>query len=121
MPKVLIIDDDPVYADMTRQRMERAGYRVDVHIGPFGATAAVSDNAYDLVILDVFMPGLAGPDLLGIIRKSGAGSATRVLLCSSMDPGPLARVAEERGANGSISKAVGRAEFLRAVEQALAS
>jgi CheY-like chemotaxis protein len=119
MPKILIIDDDPVYADMTRQRMERAGYEVSMHIGPFGATAAVSDTAYDLVILDVFMPGLAGPDLLGIIRKSGAAAQTRVLLCSSMDPGPLARIAEERGANGSVSKSVGRAEFLRAVEQAL--
>jgi CheY-like chemotaxis protein len=120
MSKVLIIDDDPVYADMTRQRMERAGYRVDVHIGPFGATAAIGDNAYDLVILDVFMPGLAGPDLLSIIRKSEAGAHTRVLLCSSMDPAPLARVAEEHGANGAISKAAGRFEFLQAVDQALA-
>jgi PleD family two-component response regulator len=121
MSTVLIIDDDPVYADMARQRLERAGYRVAVHIGPFGATAVVSDKAYDLVILDVFMPGLAGPDLLSLIRKSTAASATRVLLCSSMDSGPLARVAEERGANGSISKAAGRAEFLRAVEQAMVS
>ena len=121
MAKLLIIDDDPVYADMARQRMERAGYSVDVHIGPFGATAAIGDNAYDLVILDVFMPGLAGPDLLGIIRKSGAGANTRVLLCSSTDPGPLARIAEECGANGSISKAAGRAEFLRAIDEALAS
>jgi CheY-like chemotaxis protein len=119
MASIFIIDDDPVYTDMSRQRLERAGHKVSVHLGPFGATAAVSDKLFDLIVMDVFMPGLSGPDLLGIIRRTSPALRTRILLCSSMDPGPLARIADERGADGSITKAAGRVEFLRAVSQVL--
>jgi PleD family two-component response regulator len=119
MASILLIDDDPVYADMSRQRLERAGHKVSVHIGPFGATTAVSERPFELIIMDVFMPGLSGPDLLGIIRRTASGARTRVLLCSSMDAAPLARIADERGANGSITKAAGRVEFLRTVGHVL--
>jgi two-component system cell cycle response regulator len=119
MAKILIIDDDPVYSDMTQQRLERVGHTVQIQVGPFGATAAMSDDKLDLIILDVFMPALSGPDLLDILHKNYPGAKTRVLLCSSMDPAPLACIAAERGADGSVSKAAGRFEFLDAVDAAL--
>ena len=36
MATILIIDDDPVFADMAKQRLERATHTVHVHVGPFG-------------------------------------------------------------------------------------
>lgn len=118
MSKILIIDDDPVFSDMTKQRLERAGHEVEVHLGPFGATVAAGDAALELILLDVFMPGLSGPDLLEVMRRSARCRAS-VVLCSSMDPGPLKELADEHRAAGYISKSVDRAEFIGAIERVL--
>jgi two-component system cell cycle sensor histidine kinase/response regulator CckA len=118
MAKILIIDDDPVFSDMTKQRLERAGHEVRLHLGPFGATVAAGDPEIDLVILDVFMPALNGPTLLDIMRKSQVECAP-IVFCSSMDPAPLRKLAEDHRAAGFIPKSVDRAEFLGAVQRAL--
>src|SRR6478736_4161284 len=119
MAKILIIDDDPVYSDMTRQRLERAGHDVKVHLGPFGATVAAGEESLDLILLDVFMPALPGPDLLDIMRKKNYRSRARVVFCSSMDPVPLARLAAEHRADGYIPKSAARADFVQVVESVL--
>jgi DNA-binding NtrC family response regulator len=118
MSNILIIDDDPVFSDMTMQRLERAGHRVAIHLGPFGATVAAGDVTLHLILLDVFMPGLSGPDLLDIMRRSARCRAL-VVLCSSMDPGPLKELAEEHRAAGYISKSADRAEFIDTIERVL--
>jgi CheY-like chemotaxis protein len=97
MANILIVDDDPVYSDMTKQRLERAGHRVTVHVGPFGATAAARKPDIDLVILDVFMPGLSGPDLLTLIRQNRAESGARGVL---QQHGPRTAPGSGRSASG---------------------
>jgi len=118
MAKILIVDDDPVYSDMTKQRLERAGHQVAVQLGPFGATAAAFDPTLDLVILDVFMPALPGPDLLDLMRKNDRVRAD-VIFCSSMDAAPLERLAREHHAAGAISKSAERHEFIALVSRVL--
>jgi CheY-like chemotaxis protein len=120
MAKVLIIDDDPVYSGMMQQRLIRAGHQADVHNGPFGATVALRKSGADLVILDVFMPGLDGPALLELMRKDGLGSRPRVVFCSSMDPEPLSELAERHQANGWIPKSASRAHLMECLERVLA-
>ena len=83
MANILIIDDDPIFAGMLEQRLSRAGHAVSVHVGPFGSTLAARRPGLDMIILDVFMPGLDGPALLDLIRKDGA--ASRVKLASTID------------------------------------
>lgn len=119
MAKILIIDDDPVFSDMTDQRLQLAGHQVEVHLGPFGATAAANRSDIDLIILDVFMPALPGPELLEIMRQKNTRSRALVMFYSSMDPDELAQLAISRGADGWSSKALGRDAFLAAVEDTL--
>ncbi len=116
---ILIIDDDPVYSDMMKQRLERGGHDVSVHLGPFGATAAARRPGIDLVILDVFMPGLNGPDLLDLIRNHPQRVPIKVILCSSMDRGPLAELAAQHRADGSVPKSADRLELLSTVADVL--
>src|SRR5689334_19497839 len=104
---------------MTQQRLERAGHLVSLHIGPFGATKAASQLGIDLILLDVFMPGLSGPQLLEVMRQNKAVSHTKVVFCSSMDPGPLKALAEEHEADGFVPKSADRKELLTVVERVL--
>ena len=116
---ILIIDDDESYASMTQQRLERAGYVVSLHIGPFGATKAASQLGIDLVLLDVFMPGLSGPQLLDVMRQNQTVARAKVIFYSSMDPGPLRALAEEHRADGFVPKSAERHELLATVERVL--
>ena len=112
---ILIIDDDPVYGDMMKQRLERAGHRVTLHLGPFGATVAARRSGIDLIILDVFMPALGGPDLLELMRQNNPDSPAKVIFCSSMDVGPLRAISELHRADGFIPKSAGRLDLLKLV------
>jgi two-component system response regulator RegX3 len=119
MANILIIDDDSNYASMVQQRLERAGHLVTLHIGPFGATKAASQGGIDLVLLDVFMPGLSGPQLLEVMRQNQVMSKAKVIFCSSMDPGPLKTLAEEHRADGYVPKSAERKELLAVVAHVL--
>lgn len=119
MSNILIIDDDPVYADMLAQRLTRAGHQASVHVGPFGGTIAARKSGIDLIILDVFMPGLDGASLLDLMHKDGAVLRAKVIFCSSMDAGPLRELAQLHHADGWIAKSAGRQELLGCLEQVL--
>jgi DNA-binding response OmpR family regulator len=123
MSKILIIDDDPTYSDMLKERLLREGYQVGVHLGPFGGTVAAADPDLDLIILDVFMPGLDGPDLLALMRKRRASiyTSTKIVFMSSMDAEPLRELATRHRADGSLPKSASRAEVLEFVASVLAA
>lgn len=118
MANILIIDDDPVYGEMMQQRLTRSGHQTSLHLGPFGGTIAARKAGLDLVILDVFMPGLDGASLLDLMRKEGA-SCPRVVFCSSMDPAPLRALAVRHHADGWIPKSAGRQELMDCLDRVL--
>jgi len=73
----------------------------------------------DVVVLDVNMPRLDGPLVLRMIRDAVGMNTTRVLLCSNMEPGPLARLAAASGAHGSLAKDAIDAELVPSLRRVL--
>ena len=69
--KILIVEDERKTGDYLKQGLGEAGYSVDLaRDGVDGLHRASSDD-YDLVVLDVMMPGLDGWGVLREIRRSG--------------------------------------------------
>jgi DNA-binding response OmpR family regulator len=118
MAHILIIDDDAIYGNMLEQRLTRAGHHASLHLGPFGATIAARKGPCDLIILDVFMPGLDGGSLLDLMKKDGA-IRPKVIFCSSMDSGPLRAFAQQHHADGSVPKSSDRKQLIEYVEHIL--
>jgi two-component system cell cycle sensor histidine kinase/response regulator CckA len=58
---ILLVEDEEVVRRLTTTMLEASGYRVIAAATP--AEALAVDSAYDLLLTDVVMPGLAGPDL----------------------------------------------------------
>lgn len=102
---ILVIDDDPVSAELVRRRLQKAGYSVDFHEGPFGCGGQLMSKPYDLVLLDVQMPALSGPQLLRFVRQA-LPSTARVVFHSASDEAKLARLARDNEADGYISKSM---------------
>src|SRR5215475_180339 len=68
--RVLIVDDDVELCSLLKEFLEREGYSIQcVHEGNF-ALDQLQQNSYDLVILDVMLPGLDGFEILKRLRLS---------------------------------------------------
>ena len=81
--RILIAEDDPVLADGLSRSLRSAGYAVDTVADGESADSALTAQGYDLLILDLGMPRLAGLDVLRRLR--GRGSALPVLILTAAD------------------------------------
>ncbi len=70
MTKVLLVDDDVELCEMLSEYLAPEGFDVDAsHDGESGAQRGV-DEDFDVVVLDVMLPGLNGFDVLNRIRSA---------------------------------------------------
>ncbi len=66
---ILVIDDDPSIRKLIRINLEREGYRVYTASSGQEGMARVQDSTIHLVLLDLKMPGMAGPEIVTELRK----------------------------------------------------
>lgn len=77
--RILIVEDNTALADSTAKVLRDDGYTVDkVTNGP-DADAALAANSFDLVLLDLSLPGMDGLDVLGAMRQRGDKTPVLVL------------------------------------------
>ena len=71
--RILLVEDDPSIAEGIRASLRRGGHAVD-HVTDGGqADAALRDHGYDLLVLDLGLPGLDGSEVLQRLRRRGKG------------------------------------------------
>ncbi len=68
LPRILIVDDDPAVQMTVRLLLEREGH--DVVVAGDGRTgvARVERESFDLLLLDIFMPGMDGLETMRLVR-----------------------------------------------------
>ncbi len=114
MARIILIDDDPLFAGLVRKRLEADGHSVEYNEGAFGALTAVRHGRHDLILVDVQMPQIEGPQLVKVLRDRGVQSA-RILLMSSIEESDLQRKSQDYGAHGYICKGWGLEEIASCV------
>lgn len=76
---VLVVEDNPVNRIVLREMLEHLGQTVtEAEDGPAGVAAA-QRIAFDLVLMDVSMPGMDGPTAAAAIRAGGASARSRIV------------------------------------------
>ena len=81
--KILIVEDDPVLADGLTRSLRHAEYAVDGANNGQEADHVLTAQTYDLVILDLGLPGVDGFEVLRRLRRRG--SAVPVLVLTARD------------------------------------
>ncbi|WPL19798.1 Autoinducer 2 sensor kinase/phosphatase LuxQ [Thiorhodovibrio winogradskyi] len=76
---VLVADDEPVNRLVAKRLLEKSGSRVHAVSDGFQALDALRDQRYDLLLLDLRMPGLDGISTATAIREGQAGKQNRTL------------------------------------------
>jgi DNA-binding response OmpR family regulator len=81
---ILLVEDNRGISEMVGEFLERRGYGLDyASDGPTGLHLAVS-NSYDVIILDLMLPGMDGLELCRRLRAEGKKS-TPVLMLTARD------------------------------------
>lgn len=62
--RILVVDDEPTILSLVRRVLVRAGYHVDTAVDGHQALELLRQHRYDLLLSDVYMPGLSGMELL---------------------------------------------------------
>ncbi len=71
MPRILIVDDNEDNRDVLARRLQRRGFDVTVAIGGREAIKQASDDAPDLILMDMNMPELDAWEATAQIRSNG--------------------------------------------------
>lgn len=82
MKKILIVEDDNYIHEMIRTCLSRAGYLCDSAFSGTEARLILREQSFDLMILDLMLPGITGETLLKELRTS---SAMPVIILSAKD------------------------------------
>ena len=80
--RLLVVEDEAKTADFLAKGLKESGFAVDVALNGLDGRYFVEQQEYDLIILDVMLPGLNGWQLLQLIRQRGA---TPVLFLTARD------------------------------------
>ena len=67
--RLLVVDDQPTVRTSLRDLLSLKGYHVDEASSGEEALARFEDSRYDLLLLDVRMPGMDGPEVMRHLRK----------------------------------------------------
>jgi DNA-binding response OmpR family regulator len=108
--RILIVDDEPDLLGRLRQVLEDLKYNVDTAIDGDQALDKIFDSRYDLIILDVMLPGKDGLSVLKSIRK--ANISTPVLMLTAKGEVADRIKGLDQGADDYLAKPFSVAELL---------
>lgn len=105
--RILFVEDDKVISDMYARALTRQGYAVDfAYDGTVGLAKARAEQ-YDLILLDIMMPGLTGIEVLHKLRgQDGKGMpGTKIIILTNLGQDKTSEEALKSQADGYIIKA----------------
>ncbi|MBO9545298.1 response regulator [Caulobacter sp.] len=83
--RVLLAEDNPINALLARTLLEREGCKVDRVADGEQAVAAAVAGAYDLILMDLRMPGLSGVQAAKALRAKGVAAPIAALTADAFD------------------------------------
>jgi two-component system, OmpR family, KDP operon response regulator KdpE len=112
MERVLVVDDNLSIQKLVSVNLQARGYAVDVAGAGEEALRLFKEGSYDLVILDLILPGLSGIDVCALIRQL---SDVPIVVLSAREDEDLKVHALDTGADDYVTKPFSPKELLARV------
>lgn len=101
---LLVVDDDEANRDLLARRLERRGHAVATADGGPRALELIAGRRFDLVLLDVMMPGMSGLDVLRQVRRTAGPTELPVIMATARHQSEDIVEALRAGANDYVTK-----------------
>ncbi len=123
MTKILLVEDSKFLRLATERALARAGYEVSSAIDGEEALRLAREKLPDLILLDMLLPKMSGPDVLIALKKDAATKAIPVVVITGMAQKNAERLQRD-GAAGFLEKSAleldkGSQKLLAAVREIL--
>lgn len=117
--RILVVEDEARAGDYLKQGLGEAGFVVDVATDGHTGLHLATEQPYDLIVLDVMLPGLDGWTVLRRLRQTAAGRQVPVLFLSARDALADRVHGLELGADDYLVKPFAFAELLARIRTLL--
>ncbi|MCZ8375600.1 MAG: hybrid sensor histidine kinase/response regulator [Beijerinckiaceae bacterium] len=104
--RILVVDDDPVYRETARMFLSMFGRQVVLAENGSAGLAQVTNNDFDVMIVDLEMPDMTGLEVIAATRAMPRQRDLPIIMVTSRDDAPAIDRAYELGASSFIVKPV---------------
>jgi len=115
--RILVVEDEPTIATGLRDDLELEGYIVEVVDDGLVAVQRIFEGAFDLILLDVMLPGMQGFDVCREVRLKGKQVPIIMLTAKGQEVDRV--VGLELGADDYVTKPFSRRELLARIKAVL--
>jgi len=112
---VLLVDDDPVNRQVGEAILNRLGHRATIAGDGAAAVARAREQAFDVILMDLHMPGMDGVEAALQIGKLGLPKMPRIIAVTA----DVSTGARERLAGAGIAKIVSKPILINALREAI--
>ena len=113
--RALIVEDEAAIRELVRFHLSLAGFETEEVADGRAALDRVRTDRFDLVVLDVMLPGVDGITLCRAMRSGGPNQRSGVLMLTARDTEPDKVLGLESGADDYLTKPFGVREFMARV------
>jgi DNA-binding response OmpR family regulator len=113
--RILVVEDESAIRELLRLHLSLAGFDIEEIGEGAAALERTRSDRFDLIVLDLMLPGLDGITLCRAVRGQGANLATPILMLTARDSESDKVLGLESGADDYLTKPFGIREMLARV------
>jgi len=95
MTKILLVDDSKFLRLATERALSRAGYEVSTANDGERALEIARENKPDVILLDMLLPKMTGPDVLKALKKDPATAGIAVVVLTGLSQKNAVRLQQD--------------------------
>lgn len=103
--KILCVEDEEFISELYKRALQKEGYEVTIVRSGDEGYAEAKKNIYDIMLLDIMVPGVLGVEVLKKLRHDVPNLKTKVIISTNLEQSDQAREAIEKEADGYLIKA----------------
>lgn len=117
--KILVVDDEKDILELVAYNLQKEGFRIDTCQDGEAALERVRNETYDLLILDLMLPGMQGMELCRILKTAEDTSSLPIIMLTAKGEELDKVLGLEMGADDYITKPFSPRELIARVKAVL--
>jgi DNA-binding response OmpR family regulator len=103
--KILCIEDEHFISELYARALRQVGYDVTTMLSGVDGLRAAMSNEYDIILLDLMIPGITGFEVLRKLREDAPDLKSKIIITTNLDQEDQDREEIESKADGYLIKA----------------